>query len=57
MKSQAAIQKVLDDEAKSYGGVDNASDASTKRKNNLYDKSASSSPFPDDNNADPKSLL
>lgn len=57
MKSQAAIQKVLDDEAKSYGGggSDGASGSSVPRSNGLYDKSASSTPFPDDNSSDPRS--
>lgn len=57
MKSQAAIQKVLDDEAKSYGGgSDGASgNAAPPRANGLYDKSARSTPFPDDNTSDPKS--
>lgn len=58
MKSQAAIQKVLDDEAKSHGvsGSDGAGGASSvPRSNGFYDKSASSTPFPDDNSSDPKS--
>ncbi|XP_037035921.1 glutaminase liver isoform, mitochondrial isoform X2 [Bradysia coprophila] len=58
MKSQAAIQKVLDDEAKSYGGGDGASGDSAPPKGNvLYDKSATSTPFPDDDRTDPKSMF
>lgn len=60
MKSQAAIQKVLDEEAKSYGGGGNDSaggDSSNTRANALYDKSATSTPFPDDNTSDPKSMF
>lgn len=59
MKSQAAIQKVLDDEVKSYGGgSDSASgDSSAPRTNGLYDKSASSTPFPGDDTSDPKSVF
>lgn len=61
MKSQAAIQKVLDDEAKSYGvGGDGASgdDSVPPPKGNvLYDKSATSTPFPDDDRTDPKSMF
>lgn len=58
IKSQTALQKVLAEEAKAFGGGED-SDRNTppSRTNGLYDKSASSSPFPGDNSSDPKSLL
>ncbi len=59
IKSQTAIQKVLDDEAKSYGGGDGTGGDSSpaSKANGLYDKSATSTPFPDDDRTDPKSMF
>jgi len=56
MKSQAALQKVIADEAKAYGNDSTGGDSPNSRANTVYDKSASSSPFPDDNSSDPKSM-
>lgn len=57
MKSQAAIQKVLEDEAKTFGGGSETGDSSPHKTNVTYDKSANSSPFPDDNSGDQKSMF
>lgn len=60
LKSQTALQKVLDDEAKAFGGGDdNDSGRNTPStgSSGLYDKSANASPFPDDNSTNPKSMF
>lgn len=57
MKSQAAIQKVLEDEAKTHGADGASGDSAASRTNGMYDKSATSTPFPGDSSSDPKSLF